>query len=170
MGSPTFVVTPPEETADMALAYYDHQFSGTRADDVSMARLPRQLGPRRSARRAPCALLRRPGRAFALRRAAAGAAIVVLVAVALCAAGPLARGVLGTGSAASPGIRSSPPDRAVVVRTVQPGDTLWDFAVSGDGPGDVRARVDELVRLNGGSLLRTGEPVRIPAEWMGGRS
>jgi hypothetical protein len=56
---------------------------------------------------------------------------------------------------------------ALIERTVQPGDTLWDIAESFPVRGDVRGRVDELARLNGGSLLRPGDAMKIPAAWTG---
>jgi nucleoid-associated protein YgaU len=48
---------------------------------------------------------------------------------------------------------------------VEPGDTLWSIASSRYPGDDVRARVEEIERLNGlqGPLIEVGETLRMPA-------
>ena len=48
-----------------------------------------------------------------------------------------------------------------------PGETLWDLAVVLGPSADVRVSLDELTRLNAGSTLAIGQPVRVPAAWYG---
>jgi hypothetical protein len=150
----------------MALAYHDHQFVHPAADDRNMlASSPRPARSDPSRRRSGPAV--HPADAvFARRRAVAGmlgALLLVGVVVAAPAAGRLLVGI----ASPMPAARSSPSDASFVLRTVKPGDTLWALAAEIGGPGDIRARVDELVRLNGGSLLRAGDTVRVPAGWAG---
>lgn len=57
------------------------------------------------------------------------------------------------------------PDVAVLVHSAEPGETLWDLAVALGPSGDVRASLDELTRLNGGSELIAGQPVQVPRSW-----
>lgn len=57
------------------------------------------------------------------------------------------------------------PDVEVVVHDAVPGETLWSLAVALGPDGDVRRSLDELTRLNGGSGLVVGRPVRVPAAW-----
>ena len=94
--------------------------------------------PLRSSRRAP---LRHLGR-WAL----------VMVAVA-CASVGLSKVALG----------DTPPVIATVV--VEPGDTLWGIAAARYPEDDVRARVDEIERLNGlrSPRIEVGETLRLPA-------
>lgn len=46
---------------------------------------------------------------------------------------------------------------------VQPGDTLWSLARKVHPNGDVRPLVAELARAHGGSALRAGDRIAIPA-------
>ena len=48
---------------------------------------------------------------------------------------------------------------------VEPGDTLWSIAAARYPDDDVRARVDQIERLNGlqGPLIKVGETLRLPA-------
>ncbi len=48
---------------------------------------------------------------------------------------------------------------------VEPGDTLWSIALTRYPGDDVRARVDEIERLNGlqSPLIEVGEILRLPA-------
>lgn len=46
--------------------------------------------------------------------------------------------------------------------TVEPGDTLWSIAASLDPDGDIRAVVDRLAELNGGSSLTVGQRLVLP--------
>jgi nucleoid-associated protein YgaU len=57
---------------------------------------------------------------------------------------------------------SGAQDATVVV---QPGDTLWSIAAQRYPSDDVRARVDEIERLNAlsGPLIEVGETLRLPA-------
>lgn len=68
----------------------------------------------------------------------------------------------------APGSAQSAPDSiAVVVYTVQPGDTLWRYAASitSEG-GNVGDTVDELMRLNNLDTvsLRAGQRLIVPHE------
>lgn len=60
------------------------------------------------------------------------------------------------------------PDVAYVVHDAQPGDTLWSLAATLGPDEDVRASLDELTRLNGGSGLVVGQQVRVPRSWYEG--
>lgn len=57
----------------------------------------------------------------------------------------------------------SPAANGAVV--VQPGDTIWSIATARYPTDDVRARVDDIERLNGlnGPLIEAGETLRLPA-------
>ena len=57
---------------------------------------------------------------------------------------------------------STPADATVVV---QPGDTLWSIATAHYPADDVRARVDDIERLNGlqSPLIEVGETLHLPA-------
>jgi len=57
------------------------------------------------------------------------------------------------------------PDVPVVVHDAEPGETLWSLAARLGPAGDVRTSLDQLIRLNGGSGLVAGQPVRVPASW-----
>ena len=50
----------------------------------------------------------------------------------------------------------------VVLRTVQPGDTLWSIARSVQPDGDIRPLVDELLSARGGRPLQVGEELTVP--------
>lgn len=98
---------------------------------------------------------------YALRRA------VALVVVALCLLGA-ASAVRSVGSlfVQEPAAQmAGDGSGSVVVRTVQPGETLWSIAATASPGRDPRPAVDELVRLNGGSTLEAGAQVVIPASW-----
>lgn len=94
--------------------------------------------------------------------AAAGFGLVLLLAWHLVG---LAGGALVEDPATQWG---AAPDVAVVVHDAEPGETLWDLAVALGPAGDVRASLDELIRLNGGSTLIVGEPVKVPRSWYEG--
>jgi hypothetical protein len=65
---------------------------------------------------------------------------------------------LTAGAVTPPPVATAPE---IVV--VQPGDTLWSIAVAQGGEGDVRERVDALVRANGGSsALQVGDRIVLP--------
>ena len=51
-------------------------------------------------------------------------------------------------------------------RVVAPGETLWSIAGELAGGGDVRARVDRLVRLNARVAIDAGDTIRVPLDWM----
>lgn len=92
---------------------------------------------------------RRNRRAIALARG-----VVVVWAVAMLGIGAV-RAVVGWGEGPS-----------VVVPTehvVAPGETLWGIARDLGLGGDVRVVVDELARANGGSQVRAGQVLRVPA-------
>lgn len=73
---------------------------------------------------------------------------------------------LGAVLVVSPATQFGPsPDVAVVVHDAAPGETLWSLAVALGPDDDVRRSLDELTRLNGGSGLVAGRPVRVPAAW-----
>lgn len=50
----------------------------------------------------------------------------------------------------------------VVIRTVQPGDTLWAIARRVQPEGDVRPLVDRLLSSRAGSALQVGEEIAVP--------
>ena len=82
------------------------------------------------------------------------------IAMAIMAAGLF--GFIAPGSA-----QSAPDSTAVVVYTVQPGDTLWRYAASitPEG-GNVGDTVDELMRLNNLDTvsLHAGQRLIVPHE------
>ena len=57
---------------------------------------------------------------------------------------------------------SAQGDATVVV---QPGDTIWSIATTRYPTDDIRARVDDIERLNGlnGPLIEAGETLKLPA-------
>ena len=98
---------------------------------------------------------------FYRRRALAvvAAGLVLLVASGLV-------GVVGQAVVQSPGTQlGRAPQVAVVEHHAEPGETLWSLAVALGPAGDVRASLDQLTRLNGGSGLIQGQVVRVPRSW-----
>jgi nucleoid-associated protein YgaU len=100
------------------------------------------------------------------RRRATVALIVVIGALAL-----LGALTLRPSAAANTAVRATPSGAAAsaiaapvapAVYVVQPGDTLWSIARSLDPKGDVRRTVDQLVELNGGAAVQTGQRLRLP--------
>lgn len=90
------------------------------------------------------------------RRRAAAVLISVVVLVAALWAVDAVAGRLAAGPA--PAVETSS-----VERVVQPGDTYWSIALELGGSGDVRERVDALVRANGGSAsLEVGQRIVVP--------
>jgi hypothetical protein len=53
-----------------------------------------------------------------------------------------------------------------VMHRVDAGESLWSIAADSPAGGDIRPRVDELVRINGGSTVTAGQLIRIPADWV----
>lgn len=102
---------------------------------------------------------------YVRRRLLAAGAVVVVGVVGTVAATSVMRAAAAVVAPAPPGT-GVPAHSAFVERTVQPGDTLWSLAASLPGKGDVRGRVDQLAKLNGGSSLRAGDVVRIPSMWV----
>jgi hypothetical protein len=89
-------------------------------------------------------------------------ALVVVVTVGLrLALPPLARVVGGGPLTASDDPPPVPAGADTVL--VQPGDTLWSIAAGLEGGGDVRATVDRLAVLNGGSDLQVGQRLVVPS-------
>ena len=54
------------------------------------------------------------------------------------------------------------PPAGSTIQVVQPGDTLWSIARALQPTGDVRATVDRLAALNGGSALEIGQRLVLP--------
>ncbi len=126
------------------------QPGGSRCEVVSLAQ-------RRTATRSSSVLQWH----FYRRRAAA-----VLVLVGLLVGAWQLVAALGAMLVVSPATQfGRTPDVAVVVHDATPGETLWSLAVALGPNGDVRRSLDELTRLNGGSGLVAGRPVRVPAAW-----
>jgi hypothetical protein len=124
--------------------------TGSRCEVVSLAE-------HRAARRASST----PSWHFYRRRVAA---VVVLVGVLVGVWQVVS--ALGAMLVVSPATQfGHSPDVAVVVHDAAPGETLWSLAVALGPDGDVRRSLDELTRLNGGSGLVAGRPVRVPATW-----
>ena len=96
---------------------------------------------------------------YAARRAVA----LVVVALCLLGAASAVRAVGGWFVHEPTAQVSTVGSGSVVVRTVQPGETLWSIAAAASPGRDPRPVVDELVRLNGGSTLEAGGRVLIPA-------
>lgn len=96
---------------------------------------------------------RQLARTYALRRLAA----LVMAALALGAAIMITIGVVRA-------VGSS--EQAVdlpATYVVEPGDTLWQIARGFDLDVDVRVVVDELAAANGGSTIRPGQRLAVPA-------
>lgn len=85
--------------------------------------------------------------------------VVALLLVVLVAAGAVAA---GRGAFADVVPEPAPPAAAVRTVTALPGDTLWTIARRLQPGTDVRSLVDQLVALNGSSLV-PGQAVHIPA-------
>jgi hypothetical protein len=152
----------------MALVLHDHSLPQR---PQSFGRPPRERArcpmdrsavhqPRSSSSRAPACYVR--------RRLLAAGAIVVVGMAGTVAATTVQRASAAAVAPAPPGL-GGPVRSAFVERTVQPGETLWGLAASLPATGDIRARVDQLAKLNHGSLLRAGDVVRIPSTWVGRR-
>lgn len=92
-----------------------------------------------------------PRRAMRLRRTASVIIVIMAVFGLLLASGP-------TGSSQA-GPKAG--KRSVVL---QPGETLWEVAARSAPPGvDVRAFVDKLIELNGGSAaVSAGTRIKLP--------
>ncbi|OUZ09999.1 hypothetical protein BHE97_09065 [Aeromicrobium sp. PE09-221] len=108
-----------------------------------MRAVPAPVAPERSA---PVRLTRR-GR------------VVVFVAASLV----LALGAIAMGASVAATSDSAPVATTTV--QVQPGQTLWSIAAEANPGGDVRATVDEIVRLNAlpnASGLQMGTSLAVP--------
>lgn len=135
----------------MALAICDHP-------------LPPTSAPQRSVRhrrgRPPAGRCVRVHR----RRCLAGLVVVALGAggftVATEAVAAVGRGAI------DPPAGAAPEGGHWVTRPAVPGESLWSIAASLAGDSDIRPYVDELARINGGTMVRSGDPVRIPASWL----
>ncbi|MBA4609410.1 LysM peptidoglycan-binding domain-containing protein [Aeromicrobium sp. Marseille-Q0843] len=105
-----------------------------------------------SATAAPSAPVRLTGRGRVAIVAVALAIITTLVIV-------FGSAVVATGSASDPGI--------VTTVTVQPGQTLWSIAAEARPNADIRATVDEIVKLNAledGAPLPIGSTLAVPVQ------
>ena len=151
----------------MALVLHDHSLPQR---PQSFGRPPRERArcpTNRSAVHQPRSSSRTPA-CYVRRRLLAAGAIVVVGMAGTVAATTVLRASAAAVAPAPSGI-GGPARTAFVERTVQPGETLWGLAASLPVKGDIRARVDQLAKLNRGSLLRAGDVVRIPSTWVGRR-
>lgn len=102
-----------------------------------------------------------PARAARVRLTRRGRLLLTL----LLLAGLLALGVaLGPQVVAAGGTGEPVPVRIV---TVQPGQTLWDLAAASGRPGDPRAVVAEIQRLNAlddAGALQVGQSLVVPVD------
>ncbi len=93
-----------------------------------------------------------------LRLTSRGRVLVSAVAVSVVATGALIFG--------SAGAATDEPGQAVTTITIQPGQTLWSIAAELRPSDDIRATVDEIIRLNAlesGSKLPIGAKLALPA-------
>lgn len=90
-----------------------------------------------------------------LQRRVAAAAVALVVAVGLVSAASSLLGAAAPAGAADSPVASS--------YEVAPGDTLWSIAGSLDLDADRRQVVDLLADANGGSVIRPGQRLVIPA-------
>lgn len=118
--------------------------------------------------RAPDRLARRA--AFRRRRSMALAVLATAIVALYFLAGAVSAGLAGGGDPSSAAGTSSPTS-AVALRAaevaasswvVAPGDTLWSIAADIAPEADVRATVDQLVRLNGHDPIAVGQHLRLP--------
>lgn len=72
----------------------------------------------------------------------------------------LAMGTWGVAGALAP---SGPAPQLPATHVVQPGETLWGIASALPVDADVRVLVDELADANGGTGVRAGQQLVIPA-------
>jgi hypothetical protein len=103
------------------------------------------------------------GRTFVAR------CVVVIAGVLVFVASTQAAFVVGRSFVTPPSSTRPVSDEPVVLRLVEPGDTLWSIAAELSVAGDVRNAVDRLARLNGGPDVWAGESIRVPSAWIGDR-
>jgi Tfp pilus assembly protein FimV len=58
-----------------------------------------------------------------------------------------------------------PPAASGRTHVVEPGDTAWNLAARLAPGVDRRSAVDDLLALNGDSVLRVGQQLRLPASF-----
>src|SRR6478736_1661153 len=97
-----------------------------------------------------------------LAAAAVGIVLVVLLSIAI-GSGALAglAPAPSTGSSSAPAAATAGAATATV--EVQAGDTFWAIARRIQPTGDVRPLVDQLIDLNGTTILQPGERITVPA-------
>jgi hypothetical protein len=98
------------------------------------------------------------------RRVVALILAVALVVVAMAGVRAVLRPLAGAfgGSALSTADGPAPVPAGTETLLVPPGATLWSIARELQPTGDVRPVVDELVALNGGATLETGQRLVLP--------
>ena len=104
----------------------------------------------------PPAVSTRPGGPYLRRRIGVAVAAVVFAVVGM---GVSSTRFADAGQARPTG--ETPVGASVVI--VQPGDTLWSLARDVQPDGDIRPLVAQLSRAHGGSSLRSGERIAVPA-------
>jgi hypothetical protein len=132
--------------------------------DPPPSRLRPAAAPRRAQHR-PAAIASRPGpsRPWHFYRRRAGAVGVLTIALLFAW---WAQSAVAARLVSSPSEQWSPPlDMPVAVHHAEPGETLWSLAVALGPNEDPRLSLNLLIRLNGGSELIAGEPVRVPQAW-----
>lgn len=96
---------------------------------------------------------------YTRRRIVAALALTVLVLVAWAALRVVGAAIpLAAGEPSTPMVSI-----AASTYVVQPGETLWSIARHLDPDGDPRPVVDRLAAANGGTQLRAGEVIVLPA-------
>lgn len=92
-------------------------------------------------------------------RGLTGLGLVALVVAVMAGSVLLGRGAFASAAPSAPATVAAPSAPSVVA---QPGDTLWSIARRIQPSGDVRALVDRLISLNGGTAVQAGQRVVLP--------
>jgi LysM domain len=108
---------------------------------------------------APVSLGLTPAHAVA---AVIGLALVVLLSIAVSTGALAGLAPAPAGSAAS-GPAAAAAAGPTTELTVEAGDTFWSIARQLQPTGDVRPLVDELIDLNGTTMLQPGARITVPA-------
>ncbi len=91
-------------------------------------------------------------------------ALVAVTVLAMAASEVVSR--VGRAMVSSPATQlGSVPQSPVIEHRAEAGETLWSLAATLGPSGDLRASLDQLIRLNGASGVAEGQLVLVPEHW-----